>query len=335
MNLSKRLLELIDGNIFLKKFSFWAVNLPIINFFYVKQYNTKIKQAIAVFKLSDLVISIETINTCNAKCLMCPYEKMTRKKELMPINLFKKIVDDCVNEDIKIFNLSFYNEPFLDPFIFERVAYVKSKGARAQFFSNASVMDEEKANQALESGLDRINFSVDGARKETYETIRQGLNYEKMVENILYLVNRKKFLNLKYPKITVVFVKQNFNESDVSEFKSFWEDKVDCVVFSTDDNRNETSRSFAADIKKNTPFPCRKLWGEIIIMSNGQAPLCCMDSDGKMVIGDFNTQTLKEVWKGNIFERVRGLHLDFKADQVPLCKKCVHPYRMNLISWWY
>lgn len=193
MNMNKLILRLIASNNFLKELSCKIVYLPIINFFYKKLYQKKVGQTVASFRFADLVISIETLNVCNGKCRMCPYQKMTRKKELMSMDLFKKIVDDCVAEGVKIFNLNFYNEPFLDPLIFERIRYIKLKHAQAQFFSNASVMDKEKANQALESGLDRINFSVDGAKKETYETIRRGLIYEKMIENISYLVNRKNF----------------------------------------------------------------------------------------------------------------------------------------------
>lgn len=67
------------------------------------------------------------------------------------------------------------------------------------------------------------------------------------------------------------------------------------VVISSDDNRNETSPFFAAAGNKRAPFPCGRLWGEITVMSDGKAPLCCIDSDGKTVVGDFNSQTLKEI----------------------------------------
>jgi len=170
----------------------------MINYFLKKLYRHSFQRKIKNFKLSDLMISIEPSNICNAECIMCPYQKMTRKKEIRPMDLFKKIVDNCVSYGVKNFNLNFYNEPFLDPFIFERIKYLKSKNARVQLFSNGSVINVEKI---LESGLDEIIFSIDGIKKETYELIRKGLNFEKVVNNVLFLIKKKKELGLKKPKI--------------------------------------------------------------------------------------------------------------------------------------
>jgi sulfatase maturation enzyme AslB (radical SAM superfamily) len=39
-------------------------------------------------------ITIEPYNVCNLRCRMCSYRKMTRRKDLMNMDLYKKIVDD-------------------------------------------------------------------------------------------------------------------------------------------------------------------------------------------------------------------------------------------------
>jgi len=65
-------------------------------------------------------------------------------------------------------------------------------------------------------------------------------------------------------------------------------------------------------------------------MSNGKAPLCCVDYDGKIILGDFNTQSLEEIWNNESFKKIRQLHLDFKADEISLCKKCRNSYRRNI-----
>ena len=63
-----------------------------------------------------------------------PISQNGATKKVMGIELFKKIVDDCFSEGIRNFNLNFYNEPFLDPLLFERVKYMKSKGLKVSFF---------------------------------------------------------------------------------------------------------------------------------------------------------------------------------------------------------
>jgi len=299
----------------------------MINYFLKKLYSVSFQRKIKNFKLSDLMISIEPSNICNARCIMCPYQKMTRKKEIMPMDLFKKIVDNCVSYEVRNFNLNFYNEPFLDPFIFERIKYLKSKNARVQLFSNGSVINVEKI---LESGLDEIIFSIDGIKKETYELIRKGLNFEKVVNNVLFLIKRREELGLKKPKIKLNFVKQKINEGELKEFRSFWIDKVDKIYVSSDDGRNENFEFFEKDKGSLASFPCARLWHELLVMSNGKVPLCCVDYDGKIILGDFNTQSLEEIWNNESFKKIRQLHLDFKADEISLCKKCRNSYRRSI-----
>lgn len=327
-----KLLSKISNNHLIKDFIFQLAYLPIANNFYRKIYNKRINKKLANFKLSDLIISIEPSNVCNSRCVMCPYLKMIRPKEIMSMELFKKIVDDSFGAGVRSFNLNFYNEPFLDPFIFERIKYLKSKKLKVGLYSNGSVVKEELYDKIFESGIDRISFSVDGVKKETYEKIRNGLNFEETVKNILGLIKRKKEKGLSLPKIRVVFVQQEANKNEIEEYKNFWQNKADSVVISTDDNRNSNSVFFKYFGTKK-PFPCRKIWTELVVISNGKVVLCCIDADGSIVLGDFNNQTMREIWNSDRFRKIRELHLNYEADKIPLCKNCLHPYRMNLKSW--
>ena len=284
--------------------------------------------------MADLLVSIEPTNVCNSKCVMCPYHKMTRPKEVMPMDLFKKIVDDCHNNGIRKFNLNFYNEPFLDPFIFDRIKYLKFKGVYAKLFSNGSVLKEEMINNVFDSGLDEIDFSVDGFKKETYEKIRHGLKFEETVGNILRLINAKKLLGGNKPRINVAFVRQRDNKNEVEDFKKFWSGKADKIIIAFDDNRNETSEFFDKKAKSMISYPCRKLWTEVVVMSSGKVALCCIDYDGSAVLGDFKSQTLQDIWNGERFKKAREMHLAFRSKEIPICKNCVHSYRMNAKSWW-
>ena len=40
-------------------------------------------------------------------------------------------------------------------------------------------------------------------------------------------------------------------------------------------------------------------------MSNGKVALCCIDSDGKELLGDFNSQSLREIWENEKFKEIR------------------------------
>jgi len=316
-----------------KKIFLWFVHTPPFSWIYKTWYSKIIKNKLKNFKLSNLYVSIEPYNLCNAQCVMCPYQKMIRPKVKMSMQLYRKIIDDCLENGIESVNLNFYNEPFLDNLIFERIEYAKSKEIKVSLFSNGSVLNKEIIDQILDSGIDEIDFSFDGFSKKTYEQIRVNLNFEKTRDNILGLIEERNKRGLNKPKITMIFVKSDKNIGEVNDFKNFWKDKADVVGFSQDDNRNQTLDLSKFKTKKSIAYPCRKPWSELIVMSDGRVPLCCVDCDGSIILGDLNNQTISDVWNNEKFRKIRQLHLSYQADQIPICRNCLHLYRLNARSW--
>ena len=52
---------------------------------------------------------IENTNCCNASCVMCPRDKLTRKLGFMPFELFTKLVDEIVTFPEPIRRLHVHN----------------------------------------------------------------------------------------------------------------------------------------------------------------------------------------------------------------------------------
>lgn len=274
-------------------------------------------------------ISIEGHNICNLDCKMCPYSKMTRKKELMSIELYKKIIDDAKEFGIELVNLSLYNEPLLDKYLFERIKYAKEKGLKVGFYCNATLLTDEKSEKLLDLGIDYINFSFDGATKESYEKIRKNANFEETQANILNFIFNKIRRETKTPIISVMLTAQEENCSELKEFEKFWKSKINFVGISQFDNRKETDRS---KLQKRLIYPCRLLCsGGIVIMSNGKVPLCCKDYDGSVILGDLNTQTIEDIWNSK-FKSIKNAHILGRGDIIDICKNCDDLY--TGFSWW-
>ena len=332
-----RIVRKLSKNKFSQKYLFYFLQHPFASKPYCYFYSKVIKKHLKEFKLSNLGIYLESINVCNSSCVMCPYPKMTRPKKIMTKELFKKIVDDAQGLGISSLLFGFFGEPFLDPFIFERIKYLKERNFRITIFSNASILNEEKIKRLLENPPDRLNLALDSLKKETYEKIRRGLSFEKVVSNIKRLIEERKKLNQEYPKIHLVFVEQELNKGEKQEFIDYWKDKVDSIKVNleqgTIDDFKIENQAYGKD--RLISYPCKKLWSHVTVMSDGRVALCqCMDFDGKHVLGDLNKSTIREIWEGKIFKRVRELHLNYQGDQIELCKNCVYPYRLNFRTWW-
>lgn len=326
------MLEKLKDNLAIKNICYEMIQSPILKQMYDFIYFKVIRKKSAEFK--PKAISIETINVCNLSCIMCPYTKMTREKTIMSMKLYKKIIDDISRSGIKEILLNFYNEPFLDRNIFERIKYAKQKGLIVSFFSNGTIMNKKEINKILKSSLDKIKFSFDGFSKETYEKIRRGANFEKTIQNIISLITRKKELGLKKPKIWIYLVLMDLNKDELQDFKKFWKGKADKVVVGTVDERSEDNLSIKSLKKFFNPYPCPRALDDPTVMADGKMTFCCIDYDGKYIVGDMKKQTFNEIYNSKKYSSIRNLHLQNKGYKIPICKKCSHLYRSSAFGWW-
>ena len=267
-------------------------------------------------------IQVEGYNVCNLKCKMCPYELMSRKKEKMSFEFYKRVIDLAENFGIRNVELNFYNEPLLDDLLIERILYAKAKGMNVALSTNGVLLTDEKISMLLEAQPDVITISFDGATKETYEKIRRGGNFEKVKENIIKLVNERNRRKSK-TKITITYtvVEDNFNEIDL--FEKSWINIVDEINFWEADERRGKPL-----IATTYSYPCYRLLyeGRLIVLSNGKVALCCKDYDGKYSIGDLNNQSIEDIWNSKKFRWIKNLHYKGEGYKIELCKNCEYLY---------
>lgn len=62
------------------------------------------------------------------------------------------------------------------------------------FFTNGLLLNENAAKEIISAGIYRVLISIDGATKATYESVRRGALFEKLIANI-NMLNRQKALN--------------------------------------------------------------------------------------------------------------------------------------------
>ena len=86
-------------------------------------------------------VQIQTITGCNARCIFCPNNK-TRKKIRTGIrmdwDLYRSIVDQCVELNVRRYSVYLMNEPMLDKELPERIAYIAAQINRPQYIKATS-----------------------------------------------------------------------------------------------------------------------------------------------------------------------------------------------------
>jgi len=304
---------------------FRAVNLPGVNGLYKALYKHHIE---GVLKSQEKIITIEPYNVCNMRCVMCPYSKMKRKKELMSVELFNRIVSEAKELGFTTVTMQMYSEPLLDPHLIKRIKFVKSLGMKAGFFTNAMLLDGNMADKLLDSGLDFIKFSVDAGSKEDYDKIRIGGDWERVKNNIISFYKKRQARGAINPRITVFMIKQKSNEKNIAAHKTFWSEWADDVNISAVDNRAENKREL-----QGIAYPCFEP-NHPTVLSNGKLVMCCLDYDGEMVLGDLKIQALREIMGSGKFKKILELHMSFQGDKIDMCKKCTRLYKNSAFYWW-
>jgi MoaA/NifB/PqqE/SkfB family radical SAM enzyme len=264
------------------------------------------------------IVQIESTNICNAKCVFCPRDDMARKQGIMDMPLFKKLVDECAELGIEHVRMHNYGEPFVDRSLVEKVRYAKQKGIpQVGMISNGSLITEAAARGMIEAGLDAINISVDASGREVFETTRVGLKYDKVIANIERLVRLRQEAGKVRPKLILSFVRQN-NSEDEHAFIEHWRTIAD-KIHVTDLHNWAGTLNKTSDVR----YPCYRPWLTFTALWDGRVSLCCADFDGRTVLGDLRTSTIKEIWNSEAYRAVRRQHLESGGPDI--CRSCDLP----------
>lgn len=264
------------------------------------------------------IVQIESTNLCNAKCVFCPRDEMLRPQGIMDMALFQKVADECAALGIGHIRMHNYGEAFMDRHLVEKVRYAKRLGIpEVGMISNGSLITEAAARGMVDAGLDAINISVDAAGKDVFERTRLGLNYDKVIANVERLIRIRDEAGKRRPKLILSFVRQD-NSTEEQAFIAHWRTRADKIHI-TDLHNWAGTLNHESDVN----FPCYRPWLTFTVLWDGRVSLCCADFDGREILGDLRTSTIREVWNSKPYLRARQAHLDHGGPAV--CQSCDLP----------
>ncbi len=130
-------------------------------------------------------LDFENVSRCNFHCSMCKVSEWPkgRRGEDMSLDAFKRMVDQQVGlVELKVQGLG---EPTLqrDDY-FAMIRYARDRHIWVRTTTNASLLHlNDNARKLVDSGVNEIQISIDGADKQVFESIRRGAVFEQVVEN--------------------------------------------------------------------------------------------------------------------------------------------------------
>jgi radical SAM protein with 4Fe4S-binding SPASM domain len=148
-------------------------------------------------------------------CLVAYRPPVNKVTGAMPLSMLRGLVDEL--PELRELTLQGLGEPLLSPHLMDMVRYAKARGIRVGFNSNATLLTRRRADELVESGLDWLHASLDGADPETFEGIRAGASFSTVLGNLSGLAAAKRAAGTDRPRLRVVFVAMRRNVAQLPD----------------------------------------------------------------------------------------------------------------------
>jgi len=303
-----------------------------------------------------LMIVMSIIYPCNFGCPMCPYtdgnsdiRKFYREREgeLFPVKLWKSIADEC-GEYGAWMRCTGGGEPMLHPHLVDMIEYAKERGARIWLNTNGSMFGpsashRDKLRRVIRAGIDLIEFSMDAADAELYAKLRPprgGMTksadewWERQVSNVTAALEMRKEM-VATTRVVVSIIRQEEIEGKLEEAIDFWLHKigVDEVItrkfLTWDDNTTippgkALDKHLYKDLPTEKKQPCVWPFERLNVDTLGRISLCGQDISFRSseFFPNANEVSIKGIWRGEMFDWYRKMHLSGQGAQCFPCRGC-------------
>lgn len=287
-------------------------------------------------------IEVEVTTRCNLRCVLCERTYWDEPNTDMTFEQFRMIVDQFPK--LKWIGLTGIGESFMNKDFMKMLWHVKSKNIMVELYDTFYFINEKIARELLDMEIDIIFLSLDAATKETYEKIRIGSNFERVVNNMKTLVRLRGERNSVFPRMHFHFIvsKLNYHEipqyielvdslggrekfriqfsrmlHEFSQTREFFMDVPPDIIAETDRKAKEAGIpviwNLDAALNKKPVNQCVE-WTMPFVFATGHVIPCCSGNEAgrrdfqkATALGNVFEQEFKDIWNGAKYRDLRKL----------------------------
>lgn len=294
----------------------------------------QVPQLQAIVRETPLILQIETTNVCNSACVFCAYPKMQRKKGVMDLALFEKIVKEYAATGGGPVTLTpLVGDALLDPHLLERLRILDAcpQVSQVSLTTNAIALErysDDEVRQILQV-IGCIQVSIGGLDTATYKTlygVDRFAQVQKGMERLLTLrkeVADPPHINFAFRtndwRFELRFRRQLARYRQQGAFVSHIWNYANYAGLVQDDDKLQLKVIDGGMEKRQ---PCIYAVVHMAIGWDGRITACgCADFEGTALkIGQAGEAPLAEIWSG----QKRRLILDSFATGklTKICREC-------------
>jgi radical SAM protein with 4Fe4S-binding SPASM domain len=303
-------------------------------------------------------LMIEPTNVCDLKCPYCPTGTgtMDRANGFLTFDNFKRAVDDLMPYLTTVVTWN-YGEPFLNKQINKMFRYAADLDLVTVCSTNGHPFHHrfpEGIQPLLDSGIDRLMISIDGATAATHEKYRIGSDLDAVVKGLRFFIEERNRQGLKKPHVDLQFIVFKHNEDEVPAITQLAKDiGVDSLslksanltmadVMLTDLDADKAREALKERVNEDLPSDakharydedgqviglpekgCARLYEMVVVNWDGKVSPCCYDVNAKFDLGNAFEVDIKKLWNGPNYTDLRS-KVAQSRQLVPMCSVCTY-----------
>ena len=331
----------------------WTYNWTHFNTFWMSK-DPKMQELLYRKRMYPQYLEVETTTACNLKCRICEHTYWDEPNVHMTLEQFKYIVEQF--PDLKWIGMTGIGEAWCNPEFGDMLRYIKGRGVYVELYDSFYYTDDDKARLQVELGIEKVFVSLDGATPETYNSIRVGSDFNKVLDNVKRLDKWKRRLNSYFPELCFHFIVTQDNIHELVTYLEMIKDSgIDChmvqytrmlhdfpevkdlfVEVTPEQIEEVTKRGQELGImvgwnatvpKKKPPIKqCLAWWMPFIFVDGTVINCCAMNEQNdrewqrETSLGNIFETSFREIWKGRNYKHMLDL---LGKNKIPInCERC-------------
>ena len=271
-------------------------------------------------------IYIEITNRCNLHCSFC--SKVEKEIKDMSIEEFELILDRIKDYTDYIY-LHVKGEPLLHKNIIEMINLADKYNIKVNLTTNGTLYKDNAKQLGSCNNLNKINFSLhsennsDNYFKDIFDNIKY-LNKNTTVIYRIWTLNNNKLDKESTKIVNNIIDYYGLSTNIVEKINCEQNIKISKRIYIDKDNKF----TWPIENEYKSHGYCYALKTQIAILVDGTVIPCCLDSNGKIELGNIFKQDLEDIINSERYQNLKKSFSDRKPCE-SLCKSCTFKERFN------
>jgi MoaA/NifB/PqqE/SkfB family radical SAM enzyme len=275
---------------------------------------------------------IDPCNYCNLRCPLCPtgVNDLGRPQSMLSLAHFKKYFDPFAPYLFEAY-LHNWGESLLNKQVYSMIEHAQRQNVGTNLSSNLVRLDSSDLDNIIDSGLEYLIVSLDGASQESYVKYRVRGDFNRVVENLSELLRRRNARGKKTPVVEWQFIVMKQNEHEVGQAEMLSRKLgvdllrfAQCLIPYGSKNQKELADTWLpttvegrvqGDYQEQPldqaakPGPCFYLYRTMVVNPDGGISPCCVVHGKNRDFADLNVPTIEpqKLWNNDKYLSARSL----------------------------